>query len=547
MKARSPSDPSTSADSADRASGGGRPRVAARRTAGVLLLCAAAGVLLVSCGDDRPPPTPEPAGTAGPSRIIETPEPTSATSTTSTTEAADPPPPDAGSADAAEQDSPAPADDSWPTSADAGLDFEVDGDTRWQEVFDALTAAERSCIREALGDEMMEWFPETSVLASGDGVGVWLLLPCVEPRLVEFLILETLRVGVEEMGFTPGADELSCLREWVAGLDRDAIAEAVSGGDPEVLARLSTDMTACVPDLILEMMFLGFGVELDELGDDEQACLRDWVAGFDWAALDDSGTDDSSGAGGVMSGLVNCVPDLYLDLMLAEAGMELDELNDDERACLRDSVSGIDWTGLNDAFETELGVFATLTAGMMNCVPDVFLAGVLGTGVQLDELSPDEQACLREWVAGIDATELEDSLFDDNLGLAGEGPAQCLLDDHADSPAGASAVDVGEPVEGTLEYVEDVDYFVFEAEEGVSYEIDVTLGTLSDSLLTLYGADEWELAHNDDVADSLASRLHWTAPESGDYYVEVAGFDSGSYALTVTASEGGGATYSLDA
>ena len=226
MKARSPGDPSTSAGSADCGSGGGRPRIG-RRTAGVLLVCAAAGALLVSCGDDRPSPTPEPAGPAGPSRIIETPEPTPTTSTTSTTEAADPPPQDAGSADAAEPTAPAPPGDSWPTSADAGLDFEVDGDTRWQEVFDALTAAERSCIREALGDEMIGWFPETSVLGSDDGVGVWLLLPCVEPRLVEFLILEAVRAGIEEAGFTPGADELSCLREWVAGLDRESIAEAV--------------------------------------------------------------------------------------------------------------------------------------------------------------------------------------------------------------------------------------------------------------------------------------------------------------------------------
>ena len=546
MKARSPSDLSTSADSADRASGGGRPRVA-RRTAGVLLLCAAAGVLLVSCGDDRPPPTPEPAGTAGPSRIIETPEPpptteapegTRTTSTTSTTEADEPRLP----AQDAELAAPAPPDGTWPTSADAGLEFELDGDTPWQEVFDALTAAERSCIRDALGDDMMEWFPETSVQGPEGGDGVWLLLPCIEPRLAEFLIIDTMRAGIEEADFTPGADELACLREWVAGIDRESVAESVSGGDPGVLAEISSDMTACVPDFILGTMLLGFGVDLDELGDDEQACLRDWAAGFDWAAL-----DDTTGSGGVMSGLVTCVPDLLLHLMLADGGMELDELTDDERACLRDLVAGIDWASLDDPFETDMGAIARLTAGMMSCVPDVFLAGVLGTGVQLDDLSTDEQACLRNWMSGIDWTELEDSLFDDNFGLLGEGPATCLTDDHADSPSGATAVDVGEPVEGTLGYVDDVDYFVFEAEEGLSYEIDVTLGTLSDSLLTLYGADEWELAHNDDTADSLASRLHWTAPESGDYYVEVAGFDSGSYTLTVTASEGGGATYSLDA
>ena len=93
---------------------------------------------------------------------------------------------------------------------------------------------------------------------------------------------------------------------------------------------------------------------------------------------------------------------------------------------------------------------------------------------------------------------------------------------------------VGETVQGTLEYENDIDLFVFQAEEGVLYQIDVALGTLSDSLVGLYDADERELAYNDDHGDSLASRVFWQASRSGAYYIAVEGYDTGSYTLTVT-------------
>ena len=56
-----------------------------------------------------------------------------------------------------------------------------------------------------------------------------------------------------------------------------------------------------------------------------------------------------------------------------------------------------------------------------------------------------------------------------------------------------------------------------------SNQIDVTLGTLPDSYLTLYvemvGPESWSVEPNDDYEDSLASRIIWEAPESGDYYL----------------------------
>ena len=111
-----------------------------------------------------------------------------------------------------------------------------------------------------------------------------------------------------------------------------------------------------------------------------------------------------------------------------------------------------------------------------------------------------------------------------------------IVDDHGNDSDSATVATVGADVEGVLEYADDSDYFRFTAEEGQLYQIDVALGTLSDSYLELRGSDGWRLEYNDDHGDSLASRIVWEAPASGDYYLVVGGFGEGSYTLTVSHS-----------
>ena len=112
-----------------------------------------------------------------------------------------------------------------------------------------------------------------------------------------------------------------------------------------------------------------------------------------------------------------------------------------------------------------------------------------------------------------------------------------IVDDHGNDIADATTAAVGANVEGALQYDGDVDVFRFTAERGQLYQIDVSLGTLPDSHLELRDPDGWSLASNDDHGDSLASRVFWEAPASGDYYlaVEASGWDAqvGSYTLTV--------------
>ena len=112
-----------------------------------------------------------------------------------------------------------------------------------------------------------------------------------------------------------------------------------------------------------------------------------------------------------------------------------------------------------------------------------------------------------------------------------------IVDDHANGVEGATAIGVGETAAGNIDYQSDEDFFVFEAEEGVLYEMDVELGTLGDSWLELFDPDEWHLAGNDDHGNTTASRIVWTAPGSGEYYAAVGGFGTGTYTLTATVSD----------
>ena len=111
------------------------------------------------------------------------------------------------------------------------------------------------------------------------------------------------------------------------------------------------------------------------------------------------------------------------------------------------------------------------------------------------------------------------------------------LDDHGNDQSSATLILVDEAVEGTIDDLFDYDFFLFQAEEGLTYVVEVALGTLTDSALGLYDSGGDVEVWNNDYGDSLASRIEWTARASGDYFLAVEGFDvdsSGTYTLALS-------------
>jgi hypothetical protein len=92
-------------------------------------------------------------------------------------------------------------------------------------------------------------------------------------------------------------------------------------------------------------------------------------------------------------------------------------------------------------------------------------------------------------------------------------------------------------------------WFVFNAVAGETYQIDVDLGTLSDSVLELMEGDQTTIiVENDDdprVHDVYASYIEWTCPDTGLYYASVHeyGMELGTFTISITSATSGGGMF----
>ena len=176
----------------------------------------------------------------------------------------------------------------------------------------------------------------------------------------------------------------------------------------------------------------------------------------------------------------------------------------------------------------------------LGSLPDSLLAllGPDGWELAYNDDHGDSWASRVVWLApesGVYYLVVESSGFDADVGTYTLTVSHStIVDDHGDDVDDATAIRVGADVQGALDYDGDIDFFRFQAERGQSYQIDVALGTLDDSIVYLYDVDGSFLDSNDDYGDTFASRLYWEAPSSGERYVTVEGYGIGTYTLTVS-------------
>lgn len=489
-----------------------------------------------------------------------------------------------------------PALSSSPSPAAAGgiaeLGLAVASDTRWGDLFGTLTTAERSCFRDEFGDRLEERLAQRI----GEGANeAWEAeaFACLAPATARAVFLQSLLADMAEDSFELDASELACLREAVAAADVPALIAAVRDGDPDT-DEFSAALLTCLSGVFTNLMLLTWGLDPASLGAGERACLVERFQTVDWIALragDEvaglafvielfacspalyllgmTGEDvalgeadaaclraafeefnaaelaaayegDIDAAGEAFGATVSCVP----GLMLANAFGAEPELSAAEAACLRASFAGRHWEDLRVATPD-----AEAASVMLGCVPDLPLLLMLGlAGAGLGDVSEDELACMQEWAAGVDGgvelavlatgevaaiAELETEFLACAPRL--RVPAAGADREPVEGAAGATPVAVGASVESTWAPGDGADLFVFEAERGTLYRIDVSPGTLDDPAVALYDAAWLGLGYNDDYTDSLGARIYWEATYSGAHYIEVWGFGSGSYTLSVVA------------
>lgn len=117
------------------------------------------------------------------------------------------------------------------------------------------------------------------------------------------------------------------------------------------------------------------------------------------------------------------------------------------------------------------------------------------------------------------------------------GPAPEDL--HGDTPETATPLAFEESIDGYIDGA-DTDWFRIEVGPNSSFSIDVTLGTLNDSVLELRDESGNFLTENDDTPNDLASSIAWTSQTGGTFYAVVrsySGDEAGSYSVAVTFAE----------
>ena len=218
-----------------------------------------------------------------------------------------------------------------------------------------------------------------------------------------------------------------------------------------------------------------------------------------------------------------------------------DDIDDATVAAVGADVRGaLDYDGDIDYFRftAEEGQLYQIDVAL-GSLPDsvLVLLGPDGWELAYNDNHGDSWASRVVWLApesGVYYLVVESSGFDDVGTYTLTVSHSTIVDDHGDDVDDTTAIRLGADVRGTLDYDGDIDYFRFQAERGQSYQIDVALGTLDDSIVDLYDVDWSFLDSNDDYGDTFASRLYWEAPSSGERYVTVEGYGIGTYTLTVS-------------
>jgi hypothetical protein len=104
-------------------------------------------------------------------------------------------------------------------------------------------------------------------------------------------------------------------------------------------------------------------------------------------------------------------------------------------------------------------------------------------------------------------------------------------------------VNVGDSVDGALEFERDADWYRVRLEEGQSYRFTLAASgsnPLGDPLLRLHDANGQEVAMDDDGGGGLNSYLEFIAPSTGNYFLNAGAFadaSTGGYTLSARAGD----------
>ena len=238
-----------------------------------------------------------------------------------------------------------------------------------------------------------------STIPDGISIDTVVIVPCSGDW--QYRVLNSFQVA--DASTYPGEESFS--NQLDGNCDRQTSLYLHPTADSWELGHRTITCLQHAPDLVISELLEGTQLDAEELSEDQRSCLREWVAGADFIALA-TAPEDPAVIDDFAPNLWRCVPDLLISPMLRDMEVEMEELSEDERSCLREWVAGAGLTALATAPE-DPAVIADFVANLWRCVPDLLISPMLGAmEVEMEELSEDERSCLREWVAGADLIAL---------------------------------------------------------------------------------------------------------------------------------------------
>ncbi|MBX3428033.1 MAG: PPC domain-containing protein [Hyphomonadaceae bacterium] len=116
-------------------------------------------------------------------------------------------------------------------------------------------------------------------------------------------------------------------------------------------------------------------------------------------------------------------------------------------------------------------------------------------------------------------------------------------DNIGNTPSTRGRINAGQTIEGTLDFPSDTDWYRVRLTEGQSYRFTLNASgdtPIGDPLIRLHDSRGEEVAMDDDGGWGLNSYLEFTAPSTGNYYVEATSFTgdaTGGYTLAAYAGD----------
>ena len=418
----------------------------------------------------------------------------------------------------------------------ASLEIDIEQDTPWRDLLDALYPHERSCIEVEGGPEGLDMpilldypYPLDQEVA---------MFACLEPGTARAVLLGAAVAAFEEDDdFEIPEDEVACIRHMLTGMDATAVVAAMAAGAEDRLpaGEFTAELFRCIPKTFA---YAGAGDEPENI-EERIDCLSKALADLNAEIMvalmwSEEGTPEAER---FMETLMDCTyfleelvvsipddhPDRLRDATLTQAGHTL--------------TAAVNYDVDFFAFVAEEGTIYQVGVGL-GTLEDATIS-LYGPYPEYDELYTASSHENGQVTSIFWQSPITDMVFVSVHGDGGTGDYSFFVsvvnlhDDHANIRGKGTAFAVGEEAWGELEFYGDVDAFRLDAEEGTVYEVTVDLGTLEEASLDV------EDIHGKTVAAAAAgtpdnkgrASAVWKAERSGFHYILLKGDSTGTYSL----------------